>query len=278
MSFPAAGWPLQANLGGLINRLSGHVMLQVIWQWYRPFVNEFRQGLGLPPFSGSSFYHTLSTTPLLGAYSPRVIPRPQDWPPSAHVTGYWLPEVQAEWQPPAELAAFLEAGDPPVYIGFGSMTGQNPQQSAALALEALRMSEQRGLLLTGWGGMETLSVPESVFVLDAAPHNWLFPRMMAVVHHGGAGTTAEALRAGVPQVIVPFIVDQPFWGKRIRDLGVAPKPIPRKKLTAAKLAEAIDTVVNKSRMRNRAASLGKDIRSEGGVGMAVHLIQKILGA
>ena len=278
VSFPAAGWPLQANLGGLINRLSGHVMLQVIWQWYRPFVNEFRRGLGLPPFSGNSFYHTLSTTPLLGAYSPRVIPRPQDWPPSAHVTGYWLPEVQAEWQPPAELAAFLEKGDPPVYIGFGSMTGQNPQQSAALALEALRISEQRGLLLTGWGGMETLSVPESVFVLDAAPHNWLFPRMMAVVHHGGAGTTAEALRAGVPQVIVPFIVDQPFWGKRIRELGVAPKPIPRKKLTAAKLAEAIDTVVNKSRMRNRAASLGKDIRSEGGVGMAVQLIQKILGA
>jgi UDP:flavonoid glycosyltransferase YjiC (YdhE family) len=277
-AYPAPGWPLQTKLGGLHNRLSGHAMLQVIWQWYQPFVNEFRQRLDLAPLSNAAFYRILRTTPLLGAYSPRVIPRPDDWPDHAHVTGYWFPEGQATWQPPAELMRFLERGDPPVYIGFGSMTGENPEQFGALALEALEKSGQRGLLLTGWGGLQTLRMPENVFVLDTAPHPWLFPRMKVVVHHGGAGTTAEGLRAGVPAVIVPFIVDQSFWGQRIWTLGVGPRPLPRKKLTADKLARAIYTAANDPLMRNHASALGAAIRAEDGVGLAVSLIQQILGA
>jgi UDP:flavonoid glycosyltransferase YjiC (YdhE family) len=277
-AFPAPGWPVQVNLGGFPNRLSGHAMLQVIWQWYQPFVNEFRRDLGLAPLTGGSFHRILGSTPLLGAYSPRVIPRPDDWPDHAHVTGYWFSEGQAGWQPPAELLRFLEGGDPPVYIGFGSMMGENPEESAALVLEALAMSGQRGLLLTGWGGLQTLTVPETVYVLDSAPHPWLFPRMKVVVHHGGAGTTAEGLRAGVPAVIVPFIVDQPFWGERIRALGVGPRPLPRKKLTAGKLARAINRAANDPLMSNHAAALGAAIRAEDGVGLAVSLIQQILGA
>ena len=110
----------------------------------------------------------------------------------------------------------MAAGEPPVYIGFGSMAGRNPEQLAMLILEALAKSGQRGLLLTGWGGLRPELVPDNVFVLDSAPHSWLFPRMAAVVHHGGAGTTAEGLRAGVPTVIVPFAFDQPFWGRGLR--------------------------------------------------------------
>ena len=277
-AFPAPGWPLQRNLGPLHNRLSGFVMLGLIWQWYRPFVNSFRQRFKLPPYSAGSFYQILSTTPLLGAYSPNVIPHPMDWPDSLQITGSWFQDPQAEWQPPDQLQAFLEAGEPPVYVGFGSMSGQNPEHLAAIVLDALAKSGQRGLLLTGWGGMQALSVPESVFAIDSAPHSWLFPRMAAVVHHGGAGTTGEGLRAGVPSLVLPFMMDQPFWGWRVSALGVGPEPIPQKKLTSERLAHAIHAAVTQPVMKKRAAQLGQAIRAEDGLGNAVSAVKRYLGA
>jgi UDP:flavonoid glycosyltransferase YjiC (YdhE family) len=274
-AFPAPSWPLQRNLGGFHNRISGHLMLQVVWLWYRPFVNEFRSRLGLSPYRSASFYHILASTRLLGAYSPAVIPRPADWPDTAHIPGYWFLEGEGDWLPPAGLEDFLEAGKPPVYVGFGSMGGQDPEQLAGVVLDALVKSGQRGVLLTGWGGIRAQDVPENVFILDSAPHSWLFPRMAAVVHHGGAGTTAEGLRAGVPSVIVPFILDQPFWGKRIQSLGVGPEPIPRKKLTAANLSRAIRLAVTDADIRQRAAALGTAIRDEDGIGKAVKIVQQV---
>jgi sterol 3beta-glucosyltransferase len=276
-AFAAPSWPIQRNLGGLHNYISGMAMLQVIWMWYRPFVKEFRQRLGLSTNGSAGLYHSLRSTPMLSAYSPSIIPRPPDWPKSVHVTGYFFLESQAEWQPSTELSAFLEAGDPPVYIGFGSMGGRNPEQLAKLVSEALARSGQRGLLLTGWGGLCTELVPDNVFVVDAVPHSWLFPRMAAVVHHGGAGTTAEALRAGVPAVIIPFVFDQPFWGARIKALGLGPDPIPLKKLTADALANAIRIAVTDSDIRQRANACGEAIRAEDGTGNAAKVIQQYLG-
>jgi sterol 3beta-glucosyltransferase len=277
-AYPAPGWPVQASLGALLNRLSGHVMLRVIWEWYRPFVNDFRRGLNLTPFSGSGFHRILATTPLLGAYSPTVVPRPADAPATAHTTGYWLESARTDWRPPPELEAFLEAGPPPVYVGFGSMGGQDPVGFARIVLEALSRSGLRGLLLTGWGGMRPPSLPDTAFAIDAAPHPWLFPRMAAVVHHGGAGTTAEGLRAGVPSVLVPFIVDQPWWGRRVRALGVGPEPIPRKRVTSGNLARAMRVAVTDQPMRQRAADLGRAIRAEDGLGNAVRIVREYLGA
>lgn len=276
-SFPAPGWPLQRDLGGLYNRFSGHAMLRVLWLWYAPFVNAFRARFDLPAYRAASFYRILVSAPLLGAYSDQVIPRPPDWPENIHISGYLFLDSQSEWQPEDELISFLEAGDPPVYIGFGSMSGRNPARLAALVLEALERSGQRGLLLTGWGGMQALSVPESVYVLDSAPHSWLFPRMAAVVHHGGAGTTAEGLRAGVPSIILPFAVDQAFWGKRVKDLGVGPEPIPQKKLTADSLAHAIRVAVTQPDIKQRAAHLGETLRAEDGLANAVSMISQHLG-
>ena len=136
------------------------------------------------------------------------------------------------------------------------MAGRNPEQLATIIMEALAKSGQRGLLLTGWGGLRTELVPDNVFVVDSAPHSWLFPRMAAVVHHGGAGTTAEGLRAGVPSVIVPFVLDQPFWGARVKALGLGPDPIPQKHLTADRLANAIRIAVTDSGMKQRAKACG----------------------
>ncbi len=272
-AFPAPSWPIQRNLGAWHNRLSGAAMLWVIWLWYGPFVNEFRKRLGLPATSAAGFQRDLRATPLVGAYSPTLIPPPPDWPPSVHITGYLFLDEQAGWQPPPALEAFLDAGEPPVYIGFGSMAGRDPEGMAALVVEALALCGRRGLLLTGWGGLHADAVPESIFVLDAAPHSWLFPRMAAVVHHGGAGTTAEGLRAGVPAVVVPFLFDQPFWGARIEALGVGPAPIPRKQLTAARLAGAIHRAVSDAAMQARARACGEAIRAEDGIANAVAVVR-----
>jgi sterol 3beta-glucosyltransferase len=268
-AFPAPSWPLQRDLGGFHNYLSGIVMLLVVWLWYRPFVNDFREGLGLSTFSYPNFYRALRSTPMLSAYSPSIIPHPADWPESVQVTGNFFLEETADWRPSPELEAFLETGDPPVYIGFGSMAGRRPERLAGIVLEALARSGQRGVLLTGWGGLRTELATEGVFVLDAVPHSWLFPRMSAVVHHGGAGTTAEGLRAGVPSIIVPFVLDQPFWGARIKALGLGPEPIPQKKLTADRLANAIRITVSNSAMKQRAHVYGEVIRAEEGGGGGV---------
>jgi sterol 3beta-glucosyltransferase len=275
-AFPAPGWPLQRDLGALPNRLSGVAMLQVLWQWYRPFVNDFRRRHGLPPSTGADFYRTLTANPLLGAYSPAVIPRPSDWPDGARPTGYWSPDTPLAWHPPPALEAFLARGAAPVYVGFGSMAGRRPEQLARLVLEALARSGQRGVLLTGWGGIQALDVPDTVLVIDSVPHSWLFPQMAAVVHHGGAGTTGEGLRAGAPTVIVPFVVDQPFWGQRVRALGVGPAPLPQRTLTAAALAEAIAVAVHDTGIRKRAAALGATLRAEDGVSIAVSRIKRYL--
>jgi UDP:flavonoid glycosyltransferase YjiC (YdhE family) len=276
-AFPAPAWPIQRDLGGPHNFLSGRAMLQTIWHWYRPFVNAFRQTLELPPYSATQFYRALRSTPMLGAYSPAIIPRPMDWPESHHITGTFFLDQQDDWQPPRELTAFLAGGDPPVYVGFGSMAGRSPQRLAGLTLNALALSGRRGVLVTGWGGLRPELVPNNVFVLDSAPHAWLFPRMAAVVHHGGAGTTAEGLRAGVPTVIVPFAFDQSFWGARIKSLGLGPEPIPQNKLTAVRLAAAISTAVSDPLIMQRARATGAAIRAEDGVHNAVQIIQQTLG-
>lgn len=157
------------------------------------------------------------------------------------------------------------AGPPPVYVGFGSMGSRNPEETADLILDALARAGQRGIIHAGWGGLRRVDLPDSVLMVDGVPFSWLFPRVAAVVHHGGAGTTSAGLRAGGPSVVVPFFGDQPFWGQRVADLGAGPAPIPRKKLTAERLAEAIRAAVTDEAMRQRAADLGAKIQAEDGI-------------
>jgi UDP:flavonoid glycosyltransferase YjiC (YdhE family) len=156
------------------------------------------------------------------------------------------------------------------------MSGRNPAGTTRVVVEALERAGARGVLLSGWGGLETRALPPTVLALDFAPHVWLYPRAAAVVHHGGAGTTASALRAGMPSVVVPFAFDQPFWAERLRRLGAGPAPVPERGLTATRLAEAIRCAVEDPRMRNATRSLGERIRAEDGVGAAVREVERAL--
>ena len=220
--------------------------------------------------------NNLSPLPILYGFSPSVIPKPADWADWLNVTGYWFLDQATTYQPPKELLDFINDGSPPVCIGFGSMTSSNPQSVTEVLLEALAHSQQRGILLSGWAGIGNVKMPNHVFVIDSVPHDWLFPRMAAVVHHGGANTTAAGLRAGVPSVIVPFFADQPVWGQRLADLGVSPPPVLFKELSAQALATAIQVAVSDEEMRSRAEALGRKIREEDGVANAVAAFQHYL--
>ncbi len=143
----------------------------------------------------------------------------------------------------------------------------------ALVVEALTASEQRGLLMSGWGGLTSAQVPKTVLAMESAPHDWLFARMAAVVHHGGAGTVGAGVRAGVPQVVVPSIADQVFWGHQVVGLGIGPPPVTRKRLSADGLAAAIESATTSAPLRMQAALLGERIRAEDGVANAVQVFK-----
>lgn len=190
--------------------------VKLAWMQYR---NPWRkQILGLPPAPRNFNEMVLadgSPTPTIYPFSEHVVPRPTDWPASTISPGYWFLDRQSTWQPPTDLAAFLESGPPPVYIGFGSMAGLDSAKKAQAVVNALLKTGRRGIIATGWGGLSAETLPDTIFKLQAAPHDWLFDHVSAVVHHGGAGTTAAGLRAGRPTVICPFFGDQPFWGRRV---------------------------------------------------------------
>jgi sterol 3beta-glucosyltransferase len=264
------------NYGGWLNYLSYTLFLQASLLPYRRFINQWRQEkLGLPPFRDERSLHG-HPVPKLYAYSRHVVPPPADWDESAIATGYWFLDSVSDWQPPADLVAFLANGSPPIYVGFGSMASQDAAKTTRLVIDAIHQSGQRAVLATGWGGLSASEVPDTIHILQSAPHGWLFPQCLAVVHHGGAGTTGAGLRAGKPTIICPFFGDQPFWGKQVFELGVGPRPIPQKQLTVANLSQAIQAVAQDTAMQQRANALGEKIRAENGVMQAVEVIREQL--
>ncbi|GAT70140.1 glycosyl transferase [Planomonospora sphaerica] len=218
--------------------------------------------LGLGPLRGGVFRRARADrVPVLCGVSSAVVARPADWPEHVHLTGYWF--AGRRWTPPPELVAFLEAGPPPVYAGFGSMAPADPAATARAVVAGLRAAGMRGILQgLPYGGADDM------LVIGEADHAWLFPRTAAVVHHGGAGTTAAGLRAGVPSVVCPFFSDQPFWGARVALLGAGPAPLPVRRLTADALAGRVAAAVRDPGIRSAAVRLGERLRAEDGVARA----------
>ncbi len=274
--FPMMGLPATLSFLPGYNRLGFHVYERLTWLTMGRTINRWRTGaLGLPAVTGSAYLARQRRQPLLYGYSPRVVPRPASWPDNIQVTGYWFPEDLA-WRPPERLIRFLQAGPAPVFIGFGSMPVVAPQATMNMILEATTATGLRAVVHAGWSGLTRGDLPQHLYALDYAPYSWLFPRMAAVIHHGGSGTTAAGLRAGVPGMIAPFGFDQGFWGRRLAELGVGLPPIPFRKLTPANLAPAMAQLSGSETLKARAADLGRRIRSEDGIANAVRALESYL--
>lgn len=282
MLVPTSEWPFPVlpdiKLGGWYNRLSYRIISKLTGFFLGKYIRNLRNDIGLKPMAKFDLLKNGDghDIPVLHMVSEAVLPRPADWPTNAYMTGYCFLEREKDWAPSADLQVFLDAGPPPVYVGFGSMAGRNPQLLARTVIDALQRAEVRGIVATGWGGLNPEPLPDSIFKIDNAPHDWLFPRVSAVVHHGGAGTTAAGLCSGRPSVIVPFFGDQPFWGRLVHSLGAGTKPISRKKLTADQLAAAIKDAISNPDLLNRAGEIGKKIRQEDGIGNTIAVIEKIM--
>jgi sterol 3beta-glucosyltransferase len=278
--YPALLFYDSVRLGRQFNAMTHRLFVNGFWLALRSSIRQFwKQELGSVPGGLVCPFNRQNTRrfPTVTSCSNHVFPRPSDWPEHVYNTGYWFLEDEAGWQPPQDLVEFLEQGEPPVYIGFGSVGSvDSAMQTTALMIKALTLSGRRGVLATGWNGMSNVdNLPDGIFMLDHAPHSWLFPRMAAVVHHGGAGTTHAGLRAGVPSIIIPFGNDQFAWGRRVYELGVGSRAIPRKRLTAENLAAALE-YAGTEEIKQAATDLGRKIREECGAANAAAIIMRCL--
>ena len=278
--FASPLWSNSARLPGVINRASYPVARLQLGLWSRRGIDRWRTEAGLHrrPHRHDPLRSQPSGTPVLHAFSEHVLARPADWPSSAHVCGYWFLRTPSNWTPPRKLAAFLDAGDPPAYIGFGSMRIEDPIRLGAMVSETVARLGTRAIVASGYQGLRGLEPSDRVLVIRHAPHDWLFPKVSAVVHHGGAGTTGAAAVAGCPQVICPVGTDQPFWAARMRELGVAAAAPALHSLTGPALERALRQVLDDSDLRQRAIELGRRIRAEDGPGRAVSLLEQVVSS
>ncbi len=255
---------------GALRRASHRLVWRILFGVMRKANDRARATvLGLGPARNCFAEMIEGGWPTLYGYSPAVVPKPADWGPTVDVTGYWFLDRDPRWRPSPQLEAFLAEGTPPICVGFGSMPSPDPAAFTREVVGGLTRAGRRGILLSGWGALASMDLPKSVFALDAAPHDWLFPRVAAVVHHGGAGTTSAALRAGKPSMVVPFMADQRFWGERVARLGAGPRPFRRRKLDADRFGEALRDLVENPNHRAGAARIAAALAAEDGVARAI---------
>ena len=261
------------KLPGLLSLGAHHLLYQLIWSVMRPAINDIvRPRLRLRPYPRWGPYlinSELHRAKAINGFSRHVLARPADWPENSQIAGYWFLD-EPGWAPPQELVDFLAAGSKPIYVGFGSMVSEHALEFTTTVLEAVKRSGRRAVVATGWGGLDgsVRHGEDGILLVRHVPHGFLFPRVAAAIHHGGAGTTAAAVRAGIPSVIVPFYGDQPFWARCLVRKGVAPPAVARKSLSADGLASAIAHSLEPG-MVQRAGDLGRAVRAENGTATAL---------
>lgn len=240
-------------------------------------VNELRARYGLPATSVTATYRRQDRErwPVLHGFSSQVVPRPRDWRAGLDLTGYWWPVAEPGWTPPAELSRFLDAGPPPVFVGFGSLPRDDADRLGRTVTAALRRAGHRGVVQSGWAGLT--GDGDDMITVGEVPHEWLFPRVAAAVHAAGAGTTAAALRAGLPSVPLPQVGDQPFWAGRLAALGTAPTASLRfRGLTEDKLADAVEEATANPVYRERAGRLAAHLETEDGAARVLETVERLL--
>jgi UDP:flavonoid glycosyltransferase YjiC (YdhE family) len=260
---------------GRANPLRARIANAAFDTLYGPAVRTAHRRLGFAPRGGHRLRaaRERANWPIWHGYSPTVLPRPVDWRSGLRVAGYWWPHECPRWQPPRLLTDFLAAGPPPVLIGFGSMMPGDPERLGRLAAGALRRAGLRGIVQSGWAGLQVLD--DDIITVGAVPHGWLMPQTAAVVHHAGAGTTAAGLRAGVPAVPVPVLTDQPWWAARLVQLGVSERSLPYRELTENTLAGALVAATRDASLRRTAAAIAGKLEHEDGAGSVADAIARL---
>ena len=269
--FPPPGWLATGQVSPADNLAAGRELLARTDSLYADVLRRLRARLDLPAATAPG---SPVDWPICHGFSPAVVPRPADWPATVHVTGYWWPARPPRWQPPDQLVDFLAAGPPPVFVGFGSMTPTHDRLHDVVAA-AVKRAGVRAVVQSGWAGLRPAG--DDILLVGDLPHDWLFPRTAAVVHHAGAGTTGAGLRAGVPAVPVPVLLDQPFWADRLHRLGVAPQPLPLHELTADTLTDALRSCLDRPTYRDRATELSRRVRADDGAAVVLSLITQLAG-
>ncbi len=272
----ASLYPVRPDADTWINLAAGYLGAAGAHRVLRPVGDATRARLGLPRQGFRRYVREAQGTPVLHGVSPHVVPPATDTAARVTTTGYWVDPPDPAYTPPDQLAAFLADGPAPVYLGFGSMPTRDPDALFTTMTEALTRIGRRGIVHGNWDGWRPGRTPDGILMVDAVPHDWLFPRAAAVVHHGGSGTTGSAVRSGVPQLVVPHMGDQPYWGRRVAELGVAVPPIRRHDLSTDRLAAALAVLVTDDPMAARARDLGERVRAEDGVARAVEATQRLL--
>ena len=277
--FPISMYYVGSDLGPVLNKLSytAGTVQQAYWNLPRNKLRRELMGLDARLMGGMFTSTDGKPLPTLYAYSEHVSPRPRDWPKSAIVTGYWTLRDQTDWQPSPEFEAFLAAGDAPVYIGFGSMPF-GAERNTKILKEAVAMWGGRAVVARGWGGIDPSDLPDTIFAIEKAPHDKLFKYVSAVVHHGGAGTTAAGLFRGRPALVVPQAIDQPYWGRRVYEIGCGPKPIRLRKLTPDLLAAGLHDLTTNMDYRRNAADMSEKLLAEDGTGRAIKVIERVMAS
>ncbi|ONK71017.1 uncharacterized protein A4U43_C04F3860 [Asparagus officinalis] len=271
--------PMSCVPNSAANKLSYILVDLVVWLGIRGFINDFRKKLNLPSIAYfSTYYGSISHLPTGYMWSPYLAPKPKDWGFLVDITGFCFLNLGTKYQPQRAFAEWIQQGPKPIYIGFGSMPLEDGKRTMNIILEALKETGQRAIIGRGWGDLGISSdIPADVYLIEDCPHDWLFPQCAAVVHHGGAGTTATGLRSGCPTTIIPFFGDQFFWGDRIHERGVGPAPIPIYELNVERLSNALRFMLDPE-VKLRTMELAKQIENENGVVAAVDAFHKHLPA
>jgi UDP:flavonoid glycosyltransferase YjiC (YdhE family) len=267
--------PPAVRLPGALNLALHRVLRLMAWRLMQRAINGVRQNLGLRPYpwAGPWAEPYGAGGRILYGFSAHVVPRQPEWPEQVAMPGYFILKEAERYAPALELERFLSDGPAPIYIGFGSMVSAKARDLAEIVMEAVRLSGCRAVISSGWAGLaDGFGSSGDIIFVGGVPHDWLFPRVTLAVHHCGAGTTAAAVRAGIPTVPIPFVGDQFFWGWQLERLGVATARLERRELTADKLAEAIQ-LASKPGIIERASTLGRRVCAEDGVTAAVQQLE-----
>ncbi|OHE77685.1 MAG: hypothetical protein A3F67_11930 [Verrucomicrobia bacterium RIFCSPHIGHO2_12_FULL_41_10] len=259
---------------GRIGNLIGHwISQQFLWQVFRGKINHWRVEhlkLSKSPFWKPTNYSNIRN---LVAFSPSLIPRPTDWNSSIGMTGFCRVLEEQQWQPSPALSHFLQDGEPPLYLGFGSLSETFSPEDIKMMITVLKERKIRTIVPKNLPGLQELKPPSPyIFAIDYVPHDWLFPRVSAVIHHGGVGTLSSGLHAGKPTWVMPCIVDQFFFGEKVVEWGIGPLAMPRNRITQEAFSAGLDRLLNTPSYRENALQFKEKLSKENGVEAAYSFI------